>query len=79
MAPQELYHVIDPLGGAGTPGNPMEHVLSLQSLSDGDSGAPPGFTNTCSTNLCENCDTNVCNTNICWNCNTNGCFTSNCS
>ena len=75
MRPQELHGVIDPLGGAGPP-DPMEHVLSLQSLSEGDSDAE--FTNACSTNFCETCETNVCFTNICWNCRTNTCSTGAC-
>jgi len=79
VGPQDLYQPLDPFGGAGFPGDRMEHVLSLQSLGDEQSSdGLSGFTNVCFTNLCDTGETNTCSTNICQTCSTSMCSTNIC-
>jgi hypothetical protein len=76
MGPQELHQPLDPFGGAGFPGDPMERVLSLQSL--GDELSEPELTNACNTNVCEDCHTSTCSTNMCQTSSTDTCLTGVC-
>ena len=65
---------LDPF--AGVPGDPMDDVLSLQSV---DQSVDEGFasiTDGCTTNTCRS-DTNTCNTTGC-TANPRGCTTPGC-
>jgi hypothetical protein len=76
MASYDLYNPLDPFAaaGAGLPGDPMENVLSLQSLSDETDSF--SVTQSCNTKSCGG-DTNDCWTGVCSG-NTTGCDTDNC-
>jgi hypothetical protein len=70
-----LSNPLDPFGSAGLPGDPMENVLSLQSLS-AESDLAFAVTQGCNTTACKS-DTNDCWTGSCTG-NTTGCDTDNC-
>jgi len=78
MASHDLYNLLDPFAaaGAGLPGDPMENVLSLQSLSDELSTDFAPVTDHCNTKSCSS-DTNDCWTGICTG-HTTGCDTDHC-
>lgn len=69
---------MDPFGGAGMPGDPMEDVLSLQTLGGEAESLQlvAKVTDTCSTGTCGS-DTSGCSTGTCSG-NTSGCSTSTC-
>jgi hypothetical protein len=70
------YNVLDPFGGAGLPGDPMESVLSMQTFNAGDAVVYEKITgvchlntfhtNSCQTSQCDTiCSTQVCSTGVC--------------
>ncbi len=77
MSAQGFTNPLDPFGGTGVPGDPMEDVLSLQTM--GDRAGETGFlkvTDTCSTGTCGS-DTSGCSTGTCSG-NTSNCSTNTC-
>ncbi|HSU15582.1 hypothetical protein [Longimicrobium sp.] len=55
-----LYNMLDPFGGHGMPGDPMETVLSLQTMSDADVAVVVYDDNT------DICHLNTLHTNSCY-------------
>jgi len=60
-------NLLDPFGGGGVPGDPMERVLSLQTYALSDDGGTAGNTGNC-TNTGNCGDTTICtDTTVCGN------------
>lgn len=74
--PGHFTNPMDPFGGAGVPGDPMEPVLSLQTMGDNSDSLMLKVTDTCSTGTCGG-DTSGCSTGTCSG-DTSGCSTSTC-
>jgi hypothetical protein len=58
------HSLVDPFGGLGVPGDPMEQVLSLQSYDAASDVAAPACSVTSACRTCT-CATNSCDTSGC--------------
>jgi hypothetical protein len=73
---------VDPFGGYGIPGDPMEAVLSLQTYDafavelSGKEGAVGTTTNSCTGGTTSGCTTNTCKDVATIECTTNSCSQS---
>ena len=67
MDPFSLHHVVDPFAGlgAGLPGDPMEQVLSLQTLDNLEAEPVQNCWKTSSCRVCTGPVTDTCQTSTC--------------